>query len=142
VLSLFTNLIQIIASGYSLAFIHNPPNMVNFLIGLGCLLSLINIARYIKFGTDYAIIYETLNISFPMVIRYITGVLPMFIGFLLFGYCLFWQSERFSTISSSMKTLFSMINGDSVYSVFEDLKRDNFFISQIYLYTFNVSFLM
>ena len=64
------------------------------------------------------------------------------IGFILFGYCLFWESERFSSISSTMRTLFSMINGDSVYSTFEDLKRDNFFISQIYLYIFNISFLM
>lgn len=142
ILCLFANLIQIIASGYSLAFIHNPPYMVNFLIGLGSMLALINIARYISYSTDYAIIYETLNISFPMVIRYISGVLPMFIGFILFGYCLFWESERFKSISSTMRTLFSMINGDSVYSTFEDLKRDNFFISQIYLYIFNVSFLM
>lgn len=142
ILCLISNLIQIIASGYSLTFIHNPPYSVNFLIGLGCMLSLVNIARYIPFSTDYAIIYETLNISFPMVIRYISGVLPMYIGFILFGYCLFWESERFSSISSTMRTLFSMINGDSVYSTFEDLKRDNFFISQIYLYIFNISFLM
>ena len=142
ILCILANLIQIIASGYSLAFIHNPPYMVNFLIGLGCMLAHINIARYIHYSTDYAIIYETLNISFPMVIRYISGVLPMFIGFILFGYCLFWESERFGSISSTMRTLISMINGDSVYATFEDLKRDNFFISQIYLYIFNISFLM
>jgi len=142
VLCLFSNLIQIIACGYSLVYIHNPPYMVNFLIGLSCMLAIINLARYIKYSTDYAMIYETLNISFPMVSRYITGVLPLFIGFILFGYCLFWESERFSSISSTMRTLFSMINGDSVYATFEDLKRDNFFISQIYLYIFNVSFLM
>jgi hypothetical protein len=142
ILCLFANLIQIIASGYSLVFIQNPFYMVNFLLGLGCTLSIINIARYIPYSTDYAMIYETLNISFPMVIRYISGVLPMYIGFILFGYCLFWESERFGSISSTMRTLFSMINGDSVYATFEDLKRDNFFISQIYLYIFNVSFLM
>jgi len=77
-----------------------------------------------------------------MVIRYISGVLPMYIGFILFGYCLFWESERFGSISSTMRTLFSTINDDSVYATFQDLKRDNFFISQIYLYIFNVSFLM
>ena len=87
-------------------------------------------------------IYETLNLSFPLVIRFIIGVLPLFLGFLFFGYALFWESERFSSIASSMRTLFSMINGDSVYSTFEDLKRENFFISQIYLYIFNISFLM
>jgi len=142
ILCLFANLSQIIASGYSLAFIYNPPFMVNFLIGLGCMLALINIARYIHYSSDYAMIYETLNISFPMVIRYISGVMPMYLGFILFGYCLFWESERFGSISRTMITLFSMINGDSVYSTFQDLKRDNFFISQIYLYVFNVSFLM
>jgi hypothetical protein len=68
--------------------------------------------------------------------------MPIFLGFIFFGLCMFWRSERFINTSTAMITLFAMSNGDSVIDIFYDLARVNFLFGQIYCYLFCIIFII
>jgi hypothetical protein len=102
----------------------------------------INIARYIEYSENFSTLYVTLRGALPNVIRYLIGVLPVFLGFIFFGLCIFWKSERFSSTSDVTVILFSLAQGDSVFDTFKDLKGISFVIGQIYLYLFCILFLV
>lgn len=112
------------------------------LVGFGCMLAFINIGRYIEYSANYATLYVTLTGALPNVIRYLIGVMPIFLGFIFFGLCLFWRSERFTNTSNIMIILFALAQGDSVFDTFKDLSGISFFIGQIYLYLFCIMFIV
>ena len=105
------------------------------LVGFGCMFAYFNIGKYLDYNIEYSTIYATLQRAFPNVIRFLIGVLPIFIGFTFFGLCVFWRSERFYNTSSTTMALFSMINGDSIYDIISDLSGISFFLGQIYSYS-------
>ena len=74
--------------------------------------------------------------SMPIVMRAMVGILPFFIGFALLGLCLFWESHRFSSASSSMFTLFALMNGDSITEVYHDISYWKFLLANFYCYFF------
>ena len=71
-----------------------------------------------------------------MVLRAMTGIVPVFFGFAFLGLCLFWDSHRFQSISYSMFTLFAMMNGDSLYDIFYDISVFRFLLAQLFMYVF------
>jgi hypothetical protein len=136
------NIIQIFGSCLSLIDTGNIMTSTEVLVGFGCMLAYVNIGRYLEYNKDYSTIYATIKRSLPNVLRYLLGVMPIFFGFIFFGLCLFWKSERFVNTSSTMMTLFAMLNGDSVFDIFNDLTSVNFFIGQLYCYFFCIMFIV
>lgn len=98
--------------------------------------------RYIEYANNYSIFYVTIKNSLPSVIRYLIGVFPVFLGYIFFGLCIFWRSERFTTFSDVMIILFSLAQGDSVFAAFKDLEGLYFFLGQVYLYSFCILFIV
>jgi hypothetical protein len=139
---LIGNVLQIFASALSLFDTKHVGTSTEILIGFSCMFAFINIARYIEYSQDFSTLYVTLRGALPNVIRYLIGVLPVFLGFIFFGLCLFWKSERFSSTSDVTVILFSLAQGDSVFDTFKDLKGISFVIGQIYLYLFCILFLV
>lgn len=115
--------------------------MSEVLIGFGCFIAYLSLGRYFEFMRDYNTIISTILKAIPNSLRYFFGVLPLFIGFILFGVSLFWRSERFTSIPMTFITLFAMMNGDSVLDIIKDLKEVNFFLGQIYAYLFGILFI-
>jgi hypothetical protein len=74
--------------------------------------------------------------SMPVVIRAMVGILPFFLGFTFLGLCLFWESQKFSSPSLSMFTLFALMNGDNIFDVYVDISYWKFLLSNIYMYFF------
>jgi hypothetical protein len=142
IVCLMSNMIQIFGSCVAIAYPNNILSTESILVGLGCFFAYINIVRYIEFHSEFSIFYEVVSKSFPIVMRYLGGVFPIFLGYIFFGICVFWQSERFATVSSSMYTLFALIQGDAVWDTIQDLKGKNFIIGQIYCYTFCMLFIL
>lgn len=142
IICLVGNLIQIFGSFISLLDYNDITTSSEMLIGFGCMFAYINIGRYLDYNRDYSTIYATISRALPNVLRYLLGVLPIFFGFIFFGLCLFWRSERFTSTSSTMMTLFAVLNGDSVFDVFNDLAGVNFFLGQIYCYCFCIVFIV
>jgi hypothetical protein len=136
------NIVQIFGSGMSLFDTDNIMSSTEILVGFGCMLSYINVGRYLEYNREYSTIFATISRAMPNVLRYLLGVMPIFFGFIFFGLCLFWRSERFVSTSSTMITLFSMLNGDSVFDIFNDLTGVSFFIGQVYCYIFCIMFIV
>lgn len=142
VICLIGNVIQIFGSALSLFDTSNIMSSTEVLVGFGCMLAYINVGRYLEYNRDYSTIFATIKRAMPNVLRYLFGVMPIFFGFIFFGLCLFWRSERFVDTSSTMMTLFAMLNGDSVFDIFHDLSGVSFFLGQLYCYTFCIIFVV
>ena len=141
VITLFGNLTQFFGALFSLMEQDDMVNVTEFLVGLGCFMAYIDIGRYLDYIREYATIFNTIKKSIPNVLRYFLGVLPIFLGFIFFGVAIFWRSERFASIPMAIVSLFAMMNGDSIYDIIKDLAGVNFFIGQIYAYTFGILFI-
>lgn len=142
VICLVGNIIQIFASAISIFDTNNIMTSTEILVGFGCMLAIINIGRYIEFAENYSTIYVTIKNALPNVGRYLIGVTPIFLGFIFFGLCIFWRSERFTNTSSVMIILFALAQGDSVLDTFRDLSGFYFFLGQVYLYLFCIMFIV
>lgn len=88
------------------------------MIGFGCLLTWISLTKYLENSPSYTFINRTMKVSMPVILRAMIGVFPFFMGFAFLGLCLFWESEKFSSPSYSMFTLFAMMNGDSLIEIY------------------------
>lgn len=142
VITLIGNIIQIFASAVSIFDTNNILSSSEILIGFGCMFAFLSIGKYIEYSENYSTIYITIKNALPKVGRYLLGVAPIFLGFIFFGLCIFWKSERFTSTSGSMIILFSLAQGDSVFDTFKDLSGVSFIIGQIYLYLFCIIFIV
>ncbi len=139
---LIGNIIQIFACGLSIFDQKTLFHSTEILIGFGVMFAYFNIGRYIESATNYSIFYVIIQNSLASVSRYLIGVTPIFLGFIYFGLCVFWRSERFTSFSDVMIVLFSLAQGDSVFDVFKDLSGFYFFLGQVYLYSFIILFIV
>ena len=139
-LSLLGDAIQIIGSILTIwdPYLFNP--LTGFITSLGICISLLIFIKYLENLGSVSIIYETIKRGLPTSINYLFGVIPVFFGFCIFGKCIFWRSEFFASLKDSVATLFSLLNGDSVYGIFDDLIKINFLIGTVFCYSFSILF--
>ena len=93
------------------------------LIGLGVLFSCINLMRYIEHNKQFSEMYDTLKHALPNVNRYLLGVGAYICGFIFFGVCFLWQSERFVNTSNTILNLFSLMTGDIIYNILTNITQ-------------------
>ena len=141
VLSIIGNTLQI--SGSMLYLFNRSENLdvINLLNGLGCMLAWINITRYFEYSPTYYVIYSTFRVSLPLITKYLLAILPIYIGFGLLGACLFYSSERFTSLGRSLFTLFALMNGDMVFDTFNDITALSCICAQIFIYIFCLLFI-
>lgn len=80
----------------------------------------------------------TLKWGTPRVLQFLVGVSPIFIGYALFGTIYFGNKiAAFGSLSSSMTTLFAVMNGDIILDTFDMFELHRYALSgKIYLYSF------
>jgi len=72
-----------------------------------------------------------------MNIKIMAGIAPIFIGYVLFAQCVFWNNRAFFTdFSDTAYTFFSMMNGDSILVTFAMTSEKNMYIGQLMTYSF------
>ena len=81
----------------------------------------LTLIRYMDSSKDFGILGRTLSLSMPNVMRTLISSIPILIGYTFLGVCLFWRSNRFSSASGSLVTLYALMNGDMVYDSFYEL---------------------
>ncbi|KAK1929212.1 Mucolipin-1 [Phytophthora citrophthora] len=93
---------------------------------------------YLEHNQNIYSIVLTLKWGTPRVLQFLLGVSPIFFGFALFGTIYFGNKiEEFGTLSESMITLFSLMNGDIIMDTFDAMELHHFVISgKVYLYSF------
>merc|ERR1719285_998737 len=101
-----------------------------------------DLVQFFEHFPKYYQLILTLKMSAPRVIRFFIGVIPLFVGFAMFGVSFFsTYSVLFQDLGSAYVTLFALINGDVIHDVFVDLHPAGAYISRIYLYAFNSLFI-
>ena len=141
-LSIISNLLQIfgsltnIMSVYNFLSIDKTTGSQELLIGLGCMSAWIGVVRYMETSEQYSILGRTLTFAMPNVMKTLISTLPVLMGYTFLGVALFWKSNRFSSATGCLTTLYALMFGDMVYDTFYDLSLTHFFYSQIYLYSF------
>ena len=141
-LSLISSAIQIIGAILTLFDPHQFNPLTGFITSMGICLSLLIFIKYLENLGSCSIIYETIRRGLPTSISYLIGVLPVFFGYCIFGKCIFWRSEFFGTLTDSIATLFSLLHGDSVYGILDDLIHINFFLGTLFCYSFCILFIV
>uniref|UniRef100_A0A7S3NE95 Polycystin cation channel PKD1/PKD2 domain-containing protein n=1 Tax=Euplotes harpa TaxID=151035 RepID=A0A7S3NE95_9SPIT len=104
--------------------------------GFGTMLTWISLINYYQNVKGFNIITNTIENSSVIIFKAIAGIMPVFIGYGLIGTCIFWRSHRFNTMSTSLFSLFSVMNGDMIFDCWHDIDTVDFLLAQLYLYTF------
>ena len=105
-------------------------------LGLGAMLTWFSLMKFYQNNKGFNTISNTLENSFEIVIKALTGIMPIFIGFGMLGTSIFWRSYRFQDFNTSMFTLFAVMNGDMIWDAWHDIDTINFLFAQIFLYAF------
>ena len=109
-----------------------------YVTGFAACLSYIILGKYLYYYWQFNSIFNMMNKSIRRLLLYFIGTSPIFLGFIFFGYANFWGSERFTSVTLTMTTLLSMMNGDSILDIINDLESNGFFIGCIYSYSFGI----
>ena len=92
--------------------------------------------RYLENLGLYSLIFRTVALSMPLVFRTIIAAIPIFMGVTFLGMSLFWESDRFKDTSTTMFTLFALMNGDMIWDTYADISSWQYLLGQLYLYAF------
>ncbi|CAH0518927.1 unnamed protein product [Peronospora belbahrii] len=137
-----TSLVLLFSSTmWSLCFLeaHMPIRFWHRLLHATALLLLWScFVGYLEHNQHIYSIVLTLKWGTPRVLQFLLGVSPFFVGYALFGTIYFGNKiDEFGTLSASMITLFSLMNGDSIMDTFDAMDLHHFIISgRVYLYSF------
>lgn len=109
------------------------------LIGLGVMLAWVTILKYLEYSPNLNLMSATLSKSWSNLLVFLLGVMPFFLGFVFLGQTIFWKYNKFEDTSSSVITLFSLLNGDIVNDTFLETWAEGL-PGQIYLILFMILF--
>eukprot|EP00053_Salpingoeca_punica_P014066 m.127649 g.127649 ORF g.127649 m.127649 type:complete len:594 (-) comp16368_c1_seq1:346-2127(-) len=109
----------------------------------GILCSWFSFLKYLEWKTQLYALVLTLKASLPRVVVFIVTVTPIYIAFALVGVACFSEhKELFGDLFRASQTLFALLCGDSILSVFQTLQSNATVgyrvFAQIYLYVFCV----
>ena len=142
IISICGNAMQIIGAILTIFDPYQFNSLTGFITSMGTVLALLIFIKYMDNLGSCSIIFETIKRGVPPSLNYLIGVLPVFIGYAMFGICVFWRSEFFATLTNAIASLFSLMMGDSVYFIFDDLINHNYFLGNIYCYSFCIMFIV
>ena len=96
--------------------------------------------RYFEYFPKLYLHVQTLRTGSFHVLTYCISVIPVFWAFAIFGVLNFGPySEKFSSVGQTIVTLFSLLNGDDIYSTFSEIEHGQFpshWISRFYIIAF------
>jgi len=115
-------------------------------LGIGAMCSFGSFVKYFQFWPQFYFLIVALRIATPFSLKYLVGIMPLYIGFCFAG--LVWFGHYvpyFSTLDITSVTLFSAMHGDIIRDDFNMLYafNDGFkILGRVYLYTFILLFIL
>lgn len=105
-----------------------------------CAMQWISLVRYLQFNARFHILELTLTRGLPRVAEFLVGVLPIFVGYVLFGTIMFGATvPRFQSAWTTATTLFSVANGDEIHDTFNAVAYTPW-IGPFYVYSYLIIF--
>ncbi|XP_063076469.1 mucolipin-3 isoform X2 [Engraulis encrasicolus] len=115
-------------------------DVCSILLGTSTLFVWIGVLRYLGFFPKYNILILTLRAAFPNVIRFSTCAVMIYLSYCFCGWIVLGpHHENFRTFNMVADCLFSLINGDEIYSTFIKLREKSYLVwlfSRAYVYSF------
>ncbi|XP_051555499.1 mucolipin-3 isoform X3 [Myxocyprinus asiaticus] len=115
-------------------------DVCSILLGFSTMLVWIGVMRYLSFFQKYYILILTLRAALPNVIRFSICAIMIYLSYCFGGWIVLGpHHENFRTFNMAADCLFSMINGDEIYSTFTKLRDRNYLVwvfSRMYVYSF------
>eukprot|EP00747_Dinoflagellata_sp_TGD_P178698 gnl/TRDRNA2_/TRDRNA2_28114_c0_seq1.p1 gnl/TRDRNA2_/TRDRNA2_28114_c0~~gnl/TRDRNA2_/TRDRNA2_28114_c0_seq1.p1 ORF type:complete len:630 (+),score=91.16 gnl/TRDRNA2_/TRDRNA2_28114_c0_seq1:148-2037(+) len=142
VLVLLANAAQLMAFRRCFDYTVADANVYSRLVSIGvaCSLAYFSMLQYISFFDRWYVMWLTVRESIPRVLRFMGGVLPLYLGYAVLGVSLWGiTSSWYRDLPSASNALFSLLNGDIIHDTFMNLETDApemWWIAQIYLYSF------
>eukprot|EP00731_Ephydatia_muelleri_P004621 Em0002g797a len=100
---------------------------------LGCL-------RFLSYLESYNILLITMRVALPSVLRFVLCAGVLYIAFVLTGWLVLGPyHSKFRNIMVTSESLFSLINGDDMFTAFDGMSRASlvaYLFSKVYLYVF------
>ncbi|KTG36004.1 hypothetical protein cypCar_00027296 [Cyprinus carpio] len=115
-------------------------DVCSILLGTATMLVWTGVMRYFSFFQKYYILILTLQAALPNVIRFSFCAVMIFLSYCFCGWIVLGpHHENFRSFNTVANCLFSMINGDEIYSTFTKIRDKNdlvWMFSRMYIYTF------
>ncbi|XP_064476175.1 mucolipin-2-like [Ornithodoros turicata] len=120
-------------------------NMCSLFLGSGTLFAWCGLLRYVGYFKTYNILILTLKRAVPTIMRFLLCGALLFSGYVVCGWVVIGPHHiKFETTAKAAECLFSITNGDDVFSTFAMMfKKDNTAVSYfatVYLYSFIILF--
>lgn len=115
-------------------------DVCSIFLGTATMLAWIGVIRYFGFFKKYNILVLTLRAAFPNVIRFCSCASMIYLGYCFCGWIVLGPyHEKFRSLDKVSDCLFSLINGDDMYSTFVKMRAKSYMVwlfSRLYLYSF------
>ncbi|KAJ8332500.1 hypothetical protein SKAU_G00422890 [Synaphobranchus kaupii] len=120
-------------------------DVCSILLGTATMLVWVGVLRYLGFFQKYNILILTMRASFPHVVRFCCCAAMIYLGYCFCGWIVLGPyHKKFQTLNTVLACLFSLTNGDDVFSTFRQLRQQNqavWLFSRVYLYSFTSLFI-
>ena len=108
--------------------------------------SWIGLIKYFEWRPKFYVLFLAIKNSIIRVVRFILTITPIYVGYTFAGVVLFHNNKsKFGDASKASRTLFALLCGDNIWSVFNELdSRPNLFytlLGHIYTYSFCIIFI-
>ena len=111
------------------------------LIGLGCFWAWISVLKFLNPTSQSYTIINTLDRSFRVIGPYLIGIVPIFMAYVFFAICAFWETGIYPDVYMGMIAAYAVVNGDSVYAFGLAEYMQNSFFGQVFYFSFVVFFI-
>ncbi|XP_043116026.1 mucolipin-3 isoform X2 [Puntigrus tetrazona] len=115
-------------------------DVCSILLGIATMLAWIGVMRYLSFFQKYYILILTLQAALPNVLRFSFCAVMIFLSYCFCGWIVLGpHNDNFRSFNMVANCLFSMINGDEIYSTFTKIRGKSdlvWMFSRMYIYSF------
>ncbi|KAM6922085.1 mucolipin-2 [Xenentodon cancila] len=115
-------------------------DVCSIFLGTSTLMVWVGVIRYLGYFQKYNVLILTMKAAFPKVLRFCCCAGMIYLGYTFCGWIVLGPyHEKFEGLSRVAECLFSLLNGDDMFSTFAELKDKNTLVwlfSRAYLYSF------
>lgn len=115
-------------------------DVCSIFLGTSTLLVWVGVIRYLGYFQKYNVLILTMKAAFPKVLRFCCCAGMIYLGYTFCGWIVLGPyHEKFEGLSLVAECLFSLVNGDDMFTTFAQLKDKNTLVwlfSRVYLYSF------
>ncbi|KAG7513492.1 hypothetical protein JOB18_009555 [Solea senegalensis] len=115
-------------------------DVCSIFLGTSTLMVWVGVIRYLGYFQKYNVLILTMQAAFPKVLRFCCCAGMIYLGYTFCGWIVLGPyHEKFEGLSLVAECLFSLVNGDDMFSTFAQLKNTNTLVwlfSRVYLYSF------